>query len=101
MTQNKSSLTLNGFSVEHIRNRNEQRAVNILAEILTEFPQFCNCQLCTEDVYGLTINQLPQRYIQVGGLNLNKGLSDDEVRNIARESVQRVMDKPSHASLDD
>lgn len=101
MTQKKTSLTLNGFSVEHIRNRNEQRAAGILAEVLEEFPQFCNCQLCTEDIYGITINQLPPRYIQVGGLNLNKGLSDDDVKTIAREAIQRVMNKPSHAVMDD
>lgn len=97
MAIKKDSYVLDGHSVDHVRNRNEIKAVQILNEVLEEFEEFDHCQLCIEDIYGLTINQLPVRYIQVGGLNLQKGISDDEIRKIARESVQRVIEKPSHS----
>ena len=97
MPNKKNSYVLDGHSVDHVRNRNETKAVQILNEVLSEFKDFDHCQLCIEDIYGLTINQLPVRYIQGGGLNLKKGISDDEIRKIARESIQRVIEKPSHS----
>ena len=97
MSDKKDRYLLDGCSVEHVRNRNELKAIQILEEVLKEFKDFDHCQLCIEDVYGLTINQLPVRYVQVGGLNLNRGLSDDDIREIARKSIQRVIEKPSHS----
>lgn len=96
----KNSYMLNDCSVEHIRNRNELRAIQILEEVIKDYKDFDQCQLCVEDVYGLTINQLPPRYVQVGGLNLNKGITDDEIKVIAREAIQKVINNPSHAILD-
>lgn len=101
MSSKKNSYELDGYSVEHIRNRNELKAIQILEEVIMEFNDFDHCQLCIEDVYGLTINQLPVRYIQVGGLNLSKGVSDEEIREIAREAIQKVINNPSHAILEE
>jgi hypothetical protein len=97
MTDKKGGYILDGCSVEHVRNRSELKAVKILGEVLPEFEDFDHCQLCIEDIYGLTINQLPGRYVQVGGLNLNRdGLTDDEIRDIARDSIRKVIGNPSH-----
>jgi len=98
MTTKKNSYVLDGHSVDHVRNRNETKAIQILNEVLSEFDDFDHCQLCIEDIYGLTINQLPVRYIQVGGLSLKKGISDDEIRRIARDSIQKVIERPSHST---
>ena len=87
---------VNGFDLTSIRNLNEERVVSAMKELLPQFSDFDNCQLCTEDVYALSVKQLPPQYIQVGSIVLKKNVADDDLKTIVKVAIQQVVDRPNH-----
>ena len=58
---------------------------------------FCGCQLCLEDVYAISMNQVPAHYIQRGAMILQKPDPDDAaLARIVSGAVQQVDDAPNH-----
>lgn len=90
------SYTVNGFSLEAIRNRNETRVAAAMREELADAPDFCGCRLCVEDVYAAALNQLPSRYSQVGSIVVRGEVTDAELASQVRAGVDRVTRNPNH-----
>lgn len=91
-----TKLEVRGFSLEKIRNRNEKRVSLLMTEILDQYYEdFIFEQLDIEDIYALTLNLLPSRYVQTGTIILQDRLSDFEIKSKIREATERVLDNPT------
>jgi len=93
----KEDYIINGYSLEHIRNRNEVEVIKAMKDVIEEFPDFCGCSLCLEDVYALSLNMLPTKYVQHSSILFPKDKTpQDEIEYSVSQAVERVMKNPSH-----
>jgi hypothetical protein len=83
-----------GVDFHAIRNRNEDRVIELLDEVLEEFPDFCPRREDIEDVYALALNMLPARYTQQVYLIMEEPVTDEMIRLMLREAVRTVMARP-------
>ncbi len=89
-------LEVRGINLEKIRNRNEKRVARLMSEILEEYyKDFIFDHLDIEDIYALTLNLIPARYVQNGTIILQDRLSDFEIKSKIREATERVLDNPT------
>lgn len=94
----KEDYLINGHSLYEIRNYNEIEVVKILKEVLSEDPEFCGCSLCLEDVYALSLNMLPAKYIQPSSILFPKDkLPAKEIEAVIKKALARVKENPSHS----
>ena len=84
-----------GVDSHAIRNRNEERVIELLSVVLSEFPDFEPTRTDIEDIYALTLNRLPARYIQAVALVINEPVIDPLIRQTLRESVRTVRARPN------
>ena len=82
--------------LSNIRNRNEERVAEFIAEILEEFEGSEFQDLDVQDIYALTLNKLPSRYVQRMTIILKEPVSDDEIKDAIRESAKAVLSHPNH-----
>lgn len=92
--------TVNGVPLEGIRNRNEKRVARLMPEVLREFSDYRPSYLDVQDVYALTLNNLPARYVQRGTIVLREPLSDDDIRQEIRYAVETVEMRPTGSEED-
>lgn len=91
-------LEVKGINVSKIKNRNEKRVTKLLPDILDDYYEdFIFDPLDIEDIYALTLNLLPARYVQQGSIILSDRLSDFEIKSKIRDAVERVLDNPTRA----
>lgn len=89
-------LVVRGVDLNGIRNRNEGRVAKNMTEILDQYyGDYIFEQFDIEDIYALTLNLLPARYIQHGSIIISNRLSDHEIKSKIREAVDRVLDHPT------
>jgi len=86
-----------------IVNINEELVVELMEVILNEDQTICRCQLCIEDIYALSLNQLTPLYVQSSfkdrtfrDSDLTKRLDRDHVENAVREATVKVSRNPYH-----
>ena len=82
-------------SLAKIRNKNEARVIEMMKQILPEFPFFEPDPLNFEDVYALSLNQLPPRYVQYGTVVLREEVTKEEIEKVVRSSIEKVMKNPT------
>jgi len=97
----RKKLLVRGVELNKISNRNEKRVAKIMPEILDEYYEdYILEHLDIQDIYALTLNLLPARYVQTGSIILSDRLSDYEIRNKVRIATERVLDNPTRAGND-
>lgn len=84
-----------GLDFHSIRNKNEDRVINLMPGVLTEFPDFCCTRTDIEDIYALTLNMLPPRYVQAVTLVIEEPVTDETIRLMLREAVRTVRARPN------
>jgi hypothetical protein len=84
-----------GMDFHAIRNRNEDRVIALMGEVLAEFPDFDPQRTDVEDIYALTLNMLPARYVQAVTLVIDEPVTDAMVRTMLREAVHTVRARPN------
>ncbi|MYL83574.1 competence protein ComFB [Desulfovibrio aerotolerans] len=84
-----------GLDFHSIRNRNETRVINLLPGVLAEFPNVCPTRTDIEDIYALTLNKLPARYVQAVSLVIQEPVSDEMIREMLRDAVRTVRARPN------
>lgn len=84
-----------GVPLENIRNRNELRVVKLLPQVLAEHLDYHPGYLDIQDIYALTLNNLPPRYRQQGTIVINEAVSDAEILRELRNSVNQVELSPT------
>lgn len=80
-----------------IRNRNEDRVIALLGDVLQEFPEFSPTRGNLEDIYALSLNMLPARYTQRVTLIIEEPVTDEMIRLMLREAVRTVQHRPHDA----
>ena len=100
-TKKKSEgYTIDGTRFNAIRNSNEPLVLDAMRKLLDRYPDFCGCDLCMQDVYAAALNNLPPRYAQEVGINLQKHKMQDSRTREAEERVAaailKVSRHPSH-----
>ena len=76
------------------RNRNENRVLAMLGEVLESYADFTPTRIDAEDIYALTLNKLPPRYVQKITFIMNEPVSDELIREKIREAVAIVRSRP-------
>lgn len=84
-----------GLDFHSIRNKNEDRVINLMPDVLAEFPDFRFTRTDIEDIYALTLNMLPARYVQAVTLVIDEPITDETVRLMLREAVRTVRARPN------
>ena len=88
---------VNDYSLDHVRNRHEATVAEILREKLPEEKNFCGCRICIEDVYALTLNNLPSHYVQTTSIILNKTPpSREDIARAVENAIDAVKVRPNH-----
>ena len=95
---NKPDYTVSGFSLDHIRNGNELRVIEVLKRVIPETKDFCGCRFCVEDTYAATLSRLPNQYRQSGSIVLMKSPTDDDIVEKIRWAMEKVASNPTHPS---
>ena len=88
MAQKK--LEVAGVPLENIRNRNEARVVKLMPQVLGEHLDYHPSYLDIQDIYALTLNNLPPRYRQHGTIVISESVSDAEILRELRHAVNTV-----------
>ena len=84
-----------GLDFHSIRNRNEARVIDLIPGVLAEFPNLCPSRTDIEDIYALTLNKLPARYVQAVSLVIAEPVSDEMIRDMLRDAVRTVRARPN------
>ena len=79
-----------GVPLENIRNRNELRVIKLLPQVLAEHLDYHPSYLDIQDIYALTLNNLPPRYRQQGTIIISESVSDKEILRELRNAVSQV-----------
>jgi len=84
-----------GVPLENIRNRNELRVIKLLPQVLAEHLDYHPSYLDIQDIYALTLNNLPPRYRQQGTIIIHEPVSDEEILRELRNAVNHVELSPT------
>ena len=84
-----------GIDFHSIRNKNEPRVIELMGDGLAEFPDVAPQRTDIEDIYALTLNMLPARYIQPVSLVIDEPVTDEMIRLMLREAVHTVRYRPN------
>jgi competence protein ComFB len=86
-----------------IGNINEEIVIELMEIVLNEDKNICRCQLCIEDIYALSLNQLPPRYVQstfkdrtLHDVNLTSRIDRTQIEKAVREAIGKVRKNPYH-----
>ncbi|NJB68796.1 hypothetical protein GGQ74_002469 [Desulfobaculum xiamenense] len=90
------SLVVNGMALYHVRNRNEKRVAECMERLLAEVPDFAPTTIDIEDIYALSLNNLPPRYVQRGSIVLREPVRPDQVEQTVREAIETVRTRPNY-----
>ncbi len=94
--ENSDKYTINGHSLESVRNRNEVIVIDAMREILPTEAHLSNCTLCIEDVYALSLSRIPPTYTHKGSIVLKPEYSKAEIFEVVENVVRIIAEKPKH-----
>lgn len=93
-------IAVNGVPLDGIRNRNEERVAKLMPAVLAEYLDYKPSYLDIQDIYALTLNNLPARYKQSGSIILHESVSDAEILRELRAAINRVEKAPTGTGED-
>jgi hypothetical protein len=93
--------TVNGHSLVDVINYTELEVLTVLRELYESDDELCRCAICTEDIYALTLNKLPAKYIQSTSRRKLDSSSEaapvaPAIKNVMLEAVRKVKARPNH-----
>jgi hypothetical protein len=91
----QKSIEVNGVPLDGIRNRNEERAAKLMPKVLGEYLDYKPTYLDIQDIYALTLNNLPPRYKQSGSIIIREPVSDEEIMRELRQAINKVEMAPT------
>ncbi len=93
----KEDYMISGISLEKIRNRFEGVVINLMKELIPQYPEFDNCQICIEDVYALSLSRIPSMYVRNDDLVFDDEKEIDEnIEEIVKYAFFQVISEPKH-----
>ncbi len=94
--EKEPALYARGYSMGHMRNRNEFLVAKAMEEVIPEYSPICECAMCVEDIFALSLNSLPAKYQHSMSIDIHKKATYEEVCKKVKESVELVRKKPKH-----
>lgn len=88
MSQKKYEI--NGVPLDNIRNRNELRVIKLMPQVLAEHLDYRPDYLDLQDIFALTLNNLPPRYVQQGSIVMREPVKDEEIIRELRDAIRKV-----------
>jgi hypothetical protein len=67
-----------------------------MIRILPEFDGYKPNKLDLEDIYALSLNTLPARYIQRGSIVLREPVREEVIEEVVRDAVLTVQNRPNY-----
>lgn len=92
----KEKYRMGKISLYKIRNRNELRVIKLIPEILKRYKKFKPDIIDIQDIYALTLNNLPARYAQDGVIVLKEKVNNAEIQDAIREAIKIVRERPNY-----
>lgn len=87
-------------SVGDIFNYNEILVLQTMRKLYKENSSQCHCPICIEDLFALSLNNLPPRYIQITSIekyvNSKNFVDEKMVREKVLEACKKINKKPGH-----
>jgi hypothetical protein len=94
----RDKYTVYGVNLEKIKNKNELRVIKEMPGVLEEFQEYQPDPLDIEDIYALTLNSLPARYVQQGAIVLREPVTETMIRDELRNAIYVVRARPKHGA---
>jgi competence protein ComFB len=100
LTHDTIDYDIAGHSMRDIVNYNEFEVLRAMRRHFAKDLSFCQCNLCTEDIYALALNSLPPRYIQASSVRTYREsmnfIDERLVVEKVQEAVAKVSKNPNH-----
>ena len=100
LSREQIDYTANGHPLIDVINHNELAVLAVLRELYESDDDLCRCMFCTEDIYALTLNKLPAKYIQSTSLRKLKSGSGAtpvaRIKKVMLEAARKVKARPNH-----
>lgn len=96
LTKFMGSYVLGDANLFFIRNRNEQRVLDAIPRILEKIPDYLPDDIDLQDIYALSLNSLPARYVQQGSIVLRESVGQIDVDDAVRDAVKTVRERPNY-----
>lgn len=89
---------INLYDIERLKNVNEQRVWDLLAEYVSQDSNLCTCSICIMDIAAITLNNIPPHY-QAFEDTVDEAVnktSDDDIIEQIMIAVEKVKKFPHH-----
>ena len=94
---NKSfDFNIRGANLSVVFNRNEKRVALAMKKILGAMPDWQTDTFDIQDVFALSLNYLPPRYVQYSTLVINDPVSDMDIEKAVKEAIRVVQANPNY-----
>jgi competence protein ComFB len=91
---------IEGCMLNDIINFNELMVLRAMRDVLETNTNFCRCSFCIEDVFALTLNKLPPRYIQITSIEKyaqsQNFVTAEEAREKILDAWEKISRNPNH-----
>ena len=93
----EKTFEVHGVPLTGIKNRNERRVAKVLDRVLVEMAEEYNPDhLDVQDIYALTLNLLPSRYVQRASIVLQEPVKEVQIEAAIRRALKIVRARPNH-----
>ena len=89
-----SKTAIDGVDLSNVRNRNEQRVIKAIRQVIGEPPVYTPDPKDIQDIFALALNALPPRYTQLGTIVLRDPVRDEHILAAVRAAFVHVMEHP-------
>ena len=100
LNRDEMEYEIEGCSLRDVINFNEYLVLKVIRDVLEHDASLCRCSLCIEDVFALTLNSLPPRYIQITSAERYSASEDfiDEkkVKEKVLDAWGKISKNPAH-----
>lgn len=85
-----------------LKNYMEDVVLSYLDEVLSKYPEICQCEICKHDIVAIALNNLPPKYVvrEEGELYSKVDTLDNQYRidviSALTKAVMTVKDHPRH-----
>ncbi|MBF0360515.1 MAG: late competence development ComFB family protein [Oligoflexia bacterium] len=100
MNRDRVNYDIADHSLYDVINYNEIVVLNVIREQFNKEPNLCKCSICLEDIYALSLNALPARYIQSSGAEKYTSsinfINETDVKAKVIDAIIKVRKLPNH-----
>ncbi len=92
--KNREKYTFRGVDLFQVRNRYELRVIKAMQEVFASKSAELLLEKDIQDIYALSLNQLPAHYTQFGTIVLDQPINAEDINSIVLNAYEQVVDFP-------